>query len=311
MAERVLFGRVGWMKLYKGPQLDDEKPISGGKYNKAAVGHEAFNFLPIKDRVFGYFQPQLQPKNRRKLHPSKINLGRIEPGFKSGTLDDVLVIFLARDPRRGGQRIVGWYKNAKVHRSPLRSPSKERDFFWYFVEADANNATLVPSARRRFVVPGGKGGIGQTNICYPLDAKGRPKANVRWIRDAVDYVRSYQQEDAAQQPTSETDSDIAELLGNTIERAAGYQSNPRIRRAIEDYAMQWAFKRLSKEGWKPVDTHKTKSYDFLCKIADQDVYVEVKGTQDNGKSVSLTPKEVEHAQKHKNSALFVVHSVNV
>jgi methyl coenzyme M reductase subunit C len=42
-----------------------------------------------------------------------------------------------------------------------------------------------------------------------------------------------------------------------------------------------------------------------------ELYVEVKGTQDNGATVSLTPKEVEHAQKHKNSALFVVHSVNV
>ena len=91
--ERVLFARVGWMKLYKGQQPDDEKPIGGGKFNQNSVGHEAFNFLPIKSRVLGYFQPQLQPRERRKLHPSSINLGRIEPGLNGDTLDNVLVIF--------------------------------------------------------------------------------------------------------------------------------------------------------------------------------------------------------------------------
>ena len=238
--ERVLFARVGWMKLYKGQQPDDEKPIGGGKFNQNSVGHEAFNFLPIKSRVLGYFQPQLQPKERRKLHPSSINLGRIEPGFNGETLDNVLVVFVARHPRLGGQYIIGWYKNATVHRKALKSSAKERDFFWYFIEADAANATLIPEGRRTFIIPGGKGGIGQTNVCYPLDVEEHPKSDSNWISASVDYVHSYQQEDAAQQPASD-DPDIAEIVGNTIERAAGFQSNPRIRRAIEGYAMRWAF----------------------------------------------------------------------
>ncbi len=115
----------------------------------------------------------------------------------------------------------------------------------------------------------------------------------------------------AQEPDSEADPDIEEILGSTIEHVAGFQSNPRIRRAIEMYAMGRAEKHLRKLGYKPEDTHKTKSYDFVCNISGTDLYVEVKGTQDNGNSVSLTPKEVEHAQEHKNSALFIVHSVKV
>jgi len=40
----VLFACIGWMRWYKGPQADDEKPIGGGKYNRYSLGHEAFNF---------------------------------------------------------------------------------------------------------------------------------------------------------------------------------------------------------------------------------------------------------------------------
>ncbi|XWK70936.1 DUF3883 domain-containing protein [Tunturiibacter gelidiferens] len=42
-----------------------------------------------------------------------------------------------------------------------------------------------------------------------------------------------------------------------------------------------------------------------------EVFVEVKGMQDSGKAISLTPREVKHAQDNKNSALFIVHSVIV
>jgi hypothetical protein len=58
MARRVLFARVGWMKWYKGPKPDDEKPIGGGSFTKEHLGYEAFNFLPLGGKYFGYFQPR-------------------------------------------------------------------------------------------------------------------------------------------------------------------------------------------------------------------------------------------------------------
>jgi hypothetical protein len=75
--------------------------------------------------------------------------------------------------------------------------------------------------------------------------------------------------------------------------------------------MERAEKHLRKLGYDPKDTHKNKPYDYLCQAQGTDLHVEVKGTQDSGTSVSLTPREVEHAQKHKNSALFIVHSITV
>jgi hypothetical protein len=74
-----------------------------------------------------------------------------------------------------------------------------------------------------------------------------------------------------------------------MEHIAGFQSNPRIRRAIEMYAMIRAEKHLRKQGYDPHDTHKTEPYDFLCNASGSELYVVVKGTQVNGDSVSLTP----------------------
>jgi DNA-binding sugar fermentation-stimulating protein len=75
--------------------------------------------------------------------------------------------------------------------------------------------------------------------------------------------------------------------------------------------MERAEKHLRKLGYAPQDKHKTKPYDFLCQVKSADLYVEVNGTQDSARSVSLSPNEVEYARKHKNSALFIVHSVRV
>jgi hypothetical protein len=261
--------------------------------------------------VFGYFQPQLQPPARRKLHPSTIKLERIEPGFTGGRLKNVLVVFVARHPKLGGQRVVGWFRKAIVYRHSQKSTAKARNRISYFVETSAGSEVLVPEARRSFVVPGGKHAFGQANVCYVLNSDGSPKNYAEWIESALEYVSGYAQEDAAEHPKSETDPEIAEIVDGTIERSAGFQSNPRIRRAIEQYAMGWALRRLKQLGLNPIDVHKNKPYDFLCKTGDADLYVEVKGTQDNGKSISLTPNEVKHARQHKNSALFIIYSVKV
>jgi Domain of unknown function (DUF3883) len=311
MTERVLFARIGWMKRYKGKQADDERPIGGGKYNETGSGHELFNFLRLGGKVFGYFQPQMQPKNRRKAHPSSIHLEKIEPGFRGDVLNNVLVIFFARKPKGGGQYIVGWYRNATVYRHHHPSSAIERDGVGYFVQTKAGDEKLIPDGLRSQPVPGGKGGVGQANICYLYKDSHTPKSNSPWITKALEYVASYQREDAAKNPASETDNEISQTVSSTLERAAGYQSNPRIRRAVEDYAMNWALKRLRELGLSPVDTHTTKPYDFVCRSGEAELFVEVKGTQEDGRCISLTPNEVEHAKRYRNSALFIVYNVKI
>jgi hypothetical protein len=303
---RVIFARIGWMKRYFGPQPDDEKPIGGGSYNENDLGLEAYNFLQLNDHMLGYFQPKL-----RKNHPSTLALERIEAGFDGKALNGVLTVFVATDPKRGGQRIVGWYRDATVYRDAQLSNDKRRGSFSYFLKTRAENAVPIPEPKRECMIPGGLGAFGQANVCYALDSNGQPKKDAGWIEEALKYIASYDLENSGQEPASEVDPAIEEILGSAIENFAGFQSNPRIRRAIEMYAMGRAEKHLRKLGYEPQDMHKTKSYDFCCNVSGTELYVEVKGTQDDGNSVCLTPKEVEHAQKHQNSALFIVHSVKV
>jgi hypothetical protein len=306
----VVFARVGWMRWYRGPQAGDEKPVGGGKYNKDSLGHEAYNFLPVNGKVLGYFQPRLQPKTLREKNPSNVALERIKAGYTGESLPDVVTIFFATDPERGGQCIVGWFRSSTVYRHAQESSLKTRQGFSYYCEAAESDGVLVPEERREFILPGGKGGVGTSNVCYALETDGQSKQS-KWIGEALNYVKFYALENAAQEPASAADAAISASIIGTLDQAAGFQSNPRIRKAIEDYAMAWADKHLTKLGYAPRDTHKNKPYDFVCKIDGAEIFVEVKGMQNVGKAVSLTPRETEHAQKNKNCALFIVHSVIV
>jgi hypothetical protein len=168
-------------------------------------------------------------------------------------LAGVLAVFVATDPKGGGQRIVGWFRDATVYRPERTSDDTRRSSFSYYLMTPAANAVLVPEEKRWFVIPHGKGAFGQANVCYPLEADGQAKSDARWMENALEYIDTYALENVAHDPESEADSEIERMLGSTIDRVAGFQSNPRIRRAIEDYAMRWAEKRLKDLGYGPVD----------------------------------------------------------
>ncbi len=174
------------MKWYRGPQPGDEKPIGGGSYNENELGGEAYNFLPLNGHMLGYFQPR-----RGKNQPASIALERIEAGFNGKALNGVSVVFVATDPRHGGQCIVGWYPDATVYRDEQSSNDRRRASFSYFLKARSVNAVLVAEPRRAPIIPVGKGAFGQANVCYELDINGRPKEDAKWIDEALEYIASY------------------------------------------------------------------------------------------------------------------------
>jgi hypothetical protein len=301
--EPVLFARTGWMKYYNGPMTGDERPRGGGKYNKTGMGHEVFNFHSIGGRLFGYFQPQMQA--------SKIKLERIVPGTRGDVLNGVLVIFVATHPEQRSQRIVGWYRNATVYRNYQPSPPKERNGFNYFLVAQARDAVLLPTDLRTQVVPGGKGGIGQANICYLYEPIGKPKV-AKWTSEALEFVHSYDSENLLVNPQAEAASAVVDTVESEIERSAGFQPNSKIRRVVELYAMVRAEKEFRTLGFHIEDVSKTRSYDLHCSKAGGVKYVEVKGTQGDGKDIVLTAGEVNFIEKNAgNSVLCVVHGIVV
>ena len=198
-ASRLLFVRVGRMKFYAGPQMDDERPRGGGKYTAKNIGHEVFNFSrDFGGTLYGTFGI-VRPHTK---HP-RINLQRIDPATSrdSESLDSVLVIFVARYD--DGQRIVGWYGDAEVYSASIPYPTAVRDriqehfaqegienstFNEYRLEAEASNAVRLPENIRMIwpKIPAGRGGMGQSNVCYSYDANGEPK-DAPWISEVSPF----------------------------------------------------------------------------------------------------------------------------
>ena len=304
---RVLFARVGWMHYYVG----EGRPKGGGGYTKKNVGHELFNFAEFGGRIYG----TARAKN------GHINLTRIDPDTASAEkLDDVLVVFVA------SQRIVGWYRGATVYATNPKLPvsvaremtrrlkqlgTKAFEVGGYRFVSAVENVTLLPTYERTREIPGNvKGGFGQSNICYLYRRNGKSKGS-GWMKKAIEYVLSYNKANLLDAAYAEANSEEAATVAQ--EQAAGFQSDQRIREAIEQHAMKEAQKALEKRGFsKFKNTSATKPFDFTCWRKGKTFFVEVKGTQTPGKSVILTKNEVKHVKSNPdNCVLVIVHSVKM
>jgi hypothetical protein len=105
---------------------------------------------------------------------------------------------------------------------------------------------------------------------------------------------------------------LVEVLENELEKAAGFESNPQIRRVIEDHAMKLAKRDYFERGYSFEDKHAKESYDLLCKKDGVQILVEVKGTRSDGSAIILTHNEVELAtDPNYRTELCVVHSISV
>jgi len=108
------------------------------------------------------------------------------------------------------------------------------------------------------------------------------------------------------------DDTVVEALEKSHAKSQGFQLDSKLRKALEDYAMDAAKQHFSSLGYDVDDHSKNHSYDLFCKRKKELLYVEVKGTQTNGEGIILTSGEVDYARRNKNQmALFVVHSIKV
>jgi hypothetical protein len=246
-----------------------------------------------------------------------VNLERITPGTSKDQIDGVTVIWIATDPTLTGsnrERIIGWYKDATVLRVSAADPTGQRwtdettgEYCDYNVVAEKRNACLLPPFRRKHSVPRGKGGMGQANVRYPYDVNG-VLSKASWMRQAISYVETYNAENLLTDPLAELPS----AAQASREIAAGYESNPDIRKAVEERAMQVVEQFYSKDGFQVEDTSETQCYDFCCTKGKTQRLVEVKGTRTEGTAVLFTYNEVKLASDpNTNVDLCVVHSIKV
>jgi len=88
---------------------------------------------------------------------------------------------------------------------------------------------------------------------------------------------SYYQEETL---VKERHEEAEDHVTATLERHAGFQSNPDIRKAVDRLTMKAAESYLVDAGYAKIDdTSKSKPYDFTCERNGRTWFVEVKGTQ--------------------------------
>lgn len=153
------------MKKYNG--IDGDSIQRGGSYKNESTGHEVCNFSVVRNRVFGYVQPTGQ-----------IKIEKLGANKNEDSVSGVTVVWTA-GPDSGGTAVVGWYKDATVYRNSQPLPNlskihKKNGLTNYWINALAENATLLPVEERGLLIPRAvKGGIGQSNVWYADKAESK------------------------------------------------------------------------------------------------------------------------------------------
>jgi hypothetical protein len=87
----------------------------------------------------------------------------------------------------------------------------------------------------------------------------------------------------------------------------GFKLNQEEKELIEEFAMERAKLFFERNEWEVKDVSATKPYDFVCTKDTEKIYLEVKGTTGDNKSIIMTRNEVNFVRDHyPNTALFLV-----
>ncbi len=257
-----LFCNIGWMEYYQG-QTSVDRLMGGGAYvAKKGRGLEVCNFLLHNGKFYGYVRPSLER--------SQININRL--GAKSGwdSISGITVIWTARHPE-GGTVVVGWYKDATVHRhyQKLKNPSQNHTknrIKSYRIETTKINANLFSVDERTFKIPRRKSGMGHANVWYA----DKPE-NKLLIKE------------------------IAKLVGGKHPARRISQSrrtDPDKKVKVEKGAIKKTMEHFEGIGYTVESVEKDNvGWDLEATAGKIKLRIEVKGLSGNAPSIELTPNE--------------------
>lgn len=279
MDDAIVFVNVGWMIRYQGPKND---PTLGGHgwLKKHDYGHETWNYLPRRGRVYGYVPRSAQ-----------IRLERLGGTSRDNAIEGVTVVWIARNPRDKHTYVVGWYRNATVHKSKdhhriRRSSEQTVD---YQIDAPAADARLLEVEQRVLRVPTAKrpGNLGQSPVWY---------GNPPFLEEVRNYLKA----------------------GGRVKRLSSgsgtpKQQDPLLRKKIEEAAVNHAFDFYRSE---PGGAYQVESvegdrtgWDLEATSGDVKLLIEVKGLSGSELCVELTPNEYEKMLSTEHRSRYVVYVV--
>lgn len=113
-------------------------------------------------------------------------------------------------------------------------------------------------------------------------------------------------------PTEARREEVLREKGPRKQRGQGRQSDPMTRIAVEAHAMAAAKNYYEAAGYALTDTSANRPYDYVAKKGDQKRRIEVKGTQGDASSVTVTAGEVNAALSGSElTDLFVLYAIEV
>jgi len=276
--KRMVFLNIGWMKNYKG--IDDgDKIVGGGSFVKEkGYGHEIFNFLSEKGKLYGYVQPVIPHET--------IKIERLGVSSTDSYVDNVIAIWVSKSPS-GGVFIIGWYDNSTIYRvlQKPRTKTKRRyndEIFGYYVEANEQDCTLLPIDERVFQIPRGKGAMGQSNVWYADQEK-----HLELKRKVIEFLKTGNKQ-------SESNA--------TNNNSQSKQPDPYIRQHVELAAIKETVKYYSGLGYEVFSVEKDNAgWDLEASIGKKKLLIEVKGLSQDQLIIELTPNEYKHMKDKKDN----------
>lgn len=276
----LLFVNVGWQIRYQGSTKDDPTLGGHGYLRDHVVGHEAWNFLPTRGKVYGYIPRE-----------TTVNIERLGATRRDAAVQGVTVVWLARHPSTGRTVIVGWYENADIYRMSGGISLKRMKGIRIApqIVADAKDAHLLPLDQRTFPIPTKKkpGCLGQSPVWYGNNDEFR------------DRVRLFISRGGRHAPVT-----ARRFAG------AGRQNDPAARKRIEEAAIEFATRYYESiaGGERLVESveHLARGWDLEASNTEDCLKVEVKGVSSDVCSVDLTPNEYEAMLSTEHRSHYVV-----
>lgn len=277
VTETLVYINHAWMTHYRGPK-GDKAEGNFGFLKTNGIAHESWNFEPIKGKVYGYV-----PRS------AKINISRLGAERGDAAADGVTVVWIARNPRTKKTVIVGWFRNARIHREAEDRRLERLSGFdvGYQIEAPAVDAVLLPIDARSFIIPTAKepGNLGQSPVWY-----GKGEA---FNREVAEYIGRGGRR--GKQPTK-----------------FPRQNNPELRRKVEQAAINHAiaYYESEKGGFHRVESVEKDGVGWDLEAFSEDgVYlkVEVKGLSGKDLVVELTPNEYAKMRSSEHRTDYIIY----
>jgi len=267
----TIFLRIAWMKEYKGVTKNDIPTGAGTHVQIHKDGGEVCNFLPIGTKYLGYARIQ---KGRN------LRIERLGADKNATSINNVTVVFFAKNPDTGGQYIVGWYKHAVLHKSTrMLTKNLRKDHYNYLAEAEIKNSRLIHIDERIFEIP--EDGPGQSNAWYVEES--HPK----WLKEEV------------QKYLADPDSYLVRRSKKSLS-SRPWQQDAEMKKRVELEAMNEVSRYFELRNHK-VAYRQTENlgWDLEATLEKKTLLLEVKGLSGSFNTVELTSNEFLNSKKNK------------